>query len=228
MMRRSQLFNTMLIMIILIVGPLAIFVAGSIDATATHNASFCKWNFPWPRTVLYWINTGAGQFSSDHATRVQYGGNTWTEAGYNLILLRTSTRNSATNYSEVIKGYVPFGATAATDVPLSSNCNVDSGNPITGVVTIYNSSKNFHDDCLAMEYSHGYNWCNANNYYDIHEVSAHEFGHWFTIYDHDLCFSVYTMDTCIQPGDTYRRTLHSHDRSAAWIMYGCRSGYSCN
>lgn len=192
---------------------------------ATHESTQCKWDFPWPRTIWYWINTGAGQFSSSHATRVSYGNNTWTEAGFNLLFQRTTNRDAATNYTEHFKGSASSTTIAFVRVSPTSSCNRDAGNPITRVENVWNNQKNFHSDCLAA----GTQWCVNNQYYDIHNVSAHEVGHWFFIANETTANDVgHTMYKTISYGETLKRSLAQHDKDSAEIMYGFRSGYNCN
>lgn len=222
-MRPMSVLVRYAILALLVVVPTYLQVRTPQTVLATHKASFCKWDFPWPRTIWYWVNTGAGQFSTDLANRVQYGGNTWTEAGYNLKLERTLNRDNATNYSELYKGTLDSTYIALTRVSPSSNCNRDTGNPITRVEVIWNLSKRFYSDCLGSG-----SYCQNNGYYDTHDVAAHEFGHWFVIYDETSGADASdTMYQFMNYGDTFRRSLAQHDRDTAWVMYGCRSGYVC-
>ena len=125
MVRWRRLVPLIFLILAAVIGPLAVVTPRV--AQATHKSTACKWGFPWPRTIYYYVNTGVGQFSSDHATRVQYGGNTWTETGFNLLFQRTTNRDAATNYSEHFKGSASSTTVAWARVSPSTSCNVDAG-----------------------------------------------------------------------------------------------------
>ncbi len=194
------------------------------------NSSSCKWGFPWPRQVEYWIEEGSdpyNTFSSAEATRVSYGPATWTEGTFNLYFSRVSSLGQSEGGNTFIaKGAVssPQRIAEADTVPSTATCNVDQGNPITSAHITFNQNKGFSLDCAA------YQNCGQLQQYDLHDVSAHEAGHWFRLHD----ISEYeepwqaTMYNSMTWGSTYRRDLHEHDKDGAWIMYGCRTGDPCH
>lgn len=212
---------------------LLMFVAIPRVASADDVSTFCKWPQPWPKTVRYYISTTGGQFTANEAVRVAYGGNTWTEAGTNLILQRSYTMGGATNNSRVAMGSLSgLNAVAAVYIydsnnVVNTNCNVDNGNGISRAVMIWNYTLDFHEDCLAAG-----TFCQQNGYHDIHNISAHEFGHWFflrdtydnqpTDVDGDASDAEETMYGRTTYGETKKRSLTYDDRIWAGVMYGYR------
>lgn len=194
------------------------------------NTSSCKWGFPWPRQVDYWIEVGSdpyNTFSSAEATRVSYGPATWTEGTFNLYFSRVSSLGlSEGGNTFIAKGVVssPQRVAEAQTVPNRAYCNVDQGSPMTSAYIIFNQNKSFSLDCAA------YQNCGQLQQYDLHDVSAHEAGHWFFL---DDIFSgeepwQSTMYNDMTWGATIRRDLHEHDKDGAWIMYGCRTSDPCH
>lgn len=197
---------------------------------SADNSTMCKWDFPWPRRVNYIIYTGSYHFTVGEADHVQYGANVWWDVGSNLMLERVWEGWRTTNNSRAYKQYLnnpdgtPAGNPAITVVYHGSpDCNRDAGRPITKAETPFNSHFRWHDDCLRAWEENGYNWCQANDYWDVQEVAAHEFGHWFFIGDHQFEWRWdETMYNIILDGETWRRSLHQHDIDMALIMYGRR------
>lgn len=191
---------------------------------AANTATWCKWPWPWPTTVNYEIVSS--HFTADHANRIQYGGNAWSEGNFNLILQR-DLYGSRPN--RVVKGNPDPSrpnVIARTAVGVI-DCHVDpSPQPyrtITQITTTFHNNVNWYSDCLAA----GPTYCQTNNMYDLHNVAAHEFGHWFFLLDtYDSADSADTMFGWISFGETLKRTLNWHDRHQAWVMYGCRNGGS--
>ncbi|CAN5698960.1 hypothetical protein BH24CHL1_BH24CHL1_09100 [soil metagenome] len=228
-------------LVMLAIGIIPLFFM-SVGAQATDQTSQCKWDFPWPRTVYYYIDTTPGHFTSSEATRVSYGPNTWSEGGFNLKFTRVYNKTSATYYrpprenyyyyTTVQKGFVsndPLASAAAYVmdstgavhyITSTSSCNRDAGRPIRQVTTVFNTNTNFYLDCKSA-FSH----CNANDLVDIHNTSSHEFGHWFFL---GHTGSNYVSDTMYRTsgfGEWTKRDLASHDWTSARAMYGCRAGY---
>lgn len=195
------------------------------QTTTAAETTFCKWPTPWPRQVKYFLRTGGTYgFTSAQATRVSYGANTWSEAHFNLSFARVSTLSQATGSSTVYKGdvFAPYESLAETYVYDSynnwnPNCNRDTGNPIRQVNTVFSRYETWNLDCRAD------GTCAANNQFDLHHVSAHEFGHWFTM--GESYFRGDTMYHEAAPGDWYGRDLAVNDRISAHSMYGCAPGY---
>jgi len=156
---------------------------------------------------------------------VQNGPNAWSEAGFNLTFARV-TSIGASRYQATWVHKSPLannGYIAETIVFPTNRCNRDTGSPILAVETIFNSNNAFSPDCLAE----GTRSCANRNAFDLHEVAAHEFGHWFFMDDESniLDMVMYYSD---YPGDVSKRYPRPHDRESAWIMYGCRSGFNCH
>lgn len=217
----------LMVITLLLVSTFGFFFAAPQAVYADTIATACKWNFPWPRTVYYLVYTGGGQFTDDDANRVAYGAETWSAAGFNLILQRTFSRDEALNGTTFGLSYVHREVTsnpsylAETFVSPTPNCNVDGGNPITSVRTRYNPNIVFYPDCAAIRPT-----CEQNGWYDLHDNSTHEFGHWFTLGDD---YNVYeaSMYWYTDPGRTYARDLSGHDINQARLMYGCRFSGPC-
>jgi hypothetical protein len=92
-----------------------------------------------------------------------------------------------------------------------------------GATRARSANKNdlFYYDCLAA----GQSWCVSNNYYGIHNIAAHEFGHWFHLLDtYSSSDNLDTMYGYSYTGEVQQRTPTAHDLDEAWIMYGCRNG----
>ncbi len=199
---------------------------------ATHNATQCKWDFPWPKTVYYWIEEGSdsyNQFLPAEATRVSYGPATWTEGGFNLQFSRVYSLSSSTGGSTYIAmGFPPASNAVAQTFYYYPNggqaCNRDQGNPIIFAYTIFDQDRNFNLDCNAY-----HSTCINQEQYDYHDISSHELGHWFFLGD---IYSEGPTDATMfwwrNPGDYFGRDLASHDKDGGWIMYGCRSGFVCH
>lgn len=89
-------------------------------------------------------------------------------------------------------------------------------------MTSWDPDKRFYSDCRAA----GSAWCDANNYDDIHNVSAHEMGHWFHPgHSGDNNHTVNTSATMygyIPEGEWRRRDLTTDDITAGAIVYGYR------
>ncbi len=220
-----MLARRILLSAILVLMSSTVIAVRSEGASATHNSTDCKWDFPWPRTISYYIQTGAGQFTSAEADRVEYGNSTWTEGGFNLLFTRVGNPAWATNYTMHYKGDAEVGVIAWTRVSPHLNCDRDANDPITRAETVWSNTKNFNLDCLAAGPSN----CVSNEEYDIHNVSTHEVGHWFRMADETAASeTAHTMYYQIGYGEYYKRSLHQHDKDSAWIMYGCRSGYVCH
>jgi len=156
------------------------------SANATHNSTSCKWNFPWPRQVDYWIEQGTNpsiEFTAAEATRVSYGPATWSEGNFNLYFNRVSTVGQSEGGDTIIaKGSVSDpDAAAETTVYPPDICNLDLTNPIAFAVTIFNQSASFNLDCNANHAT-----CVSAGQIDLHNTSSHETGHWFAMDDiHD-------------------------------------------
>jgi hypothetical protein len=199
--------------------------APATTVLADPDTGDCKWPIGWwPLEVQYYIQTGGPHFTGSEAVRVSFGANTWSEANFNLSFNRVWSLQDATNGSRVFKGSTDPGVVAETLVYDSSqflnpSCNMDAGNPIFMIHTVYNSQVDFHSDCLAVS-----PFCQNNGYFDLHATSAHEFGHWFVMYDSFV--SGQTMYWRMFAGDTYQRTLTAGDRRSGHTMYGCGPGYS--
>lgn len=82
---------------------LALLVTGItglvFPARAADFTTSCKWPYPWPKTVYYYVDPGS---FGTHTDRVAYGASTWTEENFNLILSRDITNSP--NYVTI--GYV--------------------------------------------------------------------------------------------------------------------------
>jgi hypothetical protein len=149
---------------------------------ATHNATQCKWDFPWPKTVYYWIEEGSdsyNQFLPAEATRVSYGSATWTEGGFNLQFSRVYSLSSSTGGNTFIAMGVPhlsyaIAYTTSVHADLSQVCNRDQRNPIVMGNTVFNRDFNFKLDCKAY-----YSTCGSQDQQDFHNISSHETGHLF-------------------------------------------------
>lgn len=89
-------------------------------------------------------------------------------------------------------------------------------------MTSWDPDKRFYSDCRAA----GSAWCDANNYDDIHNVSAHEMGHWFHLgHSGDNNHTVNTSATMygyIPEGEWRKRDLTTDDITAGAIVYGYR------
>lgn len=196
---------------------------------ATHNATFCKWDFPWPRQIEYWIEEGSdsyNQFLPEEATRVSYGPATWSEGNFNLYFSRVPTLGQSEGGNTFIAmGVVSDPTHVAEAWPNPSpSCNRDAGNPINSAFIIFNRDAGFSLDCAA------YKNCGQLKQIDLHDLSAHETGHWFFLAD--ISWEGPTTATMFHHyqryDETFRRDLDTHDKDAAWIMYGCRSGTPCH
>lgn len=126
----------------------------------------------------------------------------------------------------IAKGVVssPDRVAEANSVPNFGYCNVDQGTPLTSAYAVFNRDMNFRLDCAA------YQNCGPLQQYDLHDVSAHEAGHWFYLRDILNGEEPWqaTMYNSMTWGSTYRRDLHEHDKDGAWIMYGCRTSNPCH
>lgn len=204
----------------------AVLVAASLAIPLTHPAavgatdisSWCKWGYPWPAWVSFYIH----DFYGDTANRVEYGAHTWAGANFNFVPYRDYNSN---NPNRIFRGPMSPGSTGrVAETRLyteGGSCSAYPGKDYRQIYraeTIFNVYTNFHADCNFP----GTDWCAANNYFDLHNVSAHEFSHWFWLYD-----SPDPEDTAnggIAPGEIKKRDLNWHDRQSAHIMYGCRNG----
>jgi predicted Zn-dependent protease len=198
------------------------------SVSATHNSTSCKWDFPWPRQVKYWIEQGTdegNEFSAAEATRVAYGPATWSEGNFNLYFTRVSTvAQSDGAATMIVKGTVSnYQYVAETIVTPSPDCNRDQGNPITSVETVFDHNDSFNLDCNANHAT-----CVYLNQFDLHNTSSHELGHWFTMKDVKDTPSTATMWYAESYGEYNKRDLDQHDKDTAWIMYGCRGGATCH
>ena len=154
-------------------------------------------------------------------------GGTWSDQGFNLSFNRVSTTSAATNgYGRVSEHVVaqPALSTSIADTFIYPNtgCNRDQGQPIQQAVTSWDPDRRFYSDCRAA----GTSWCASNGYYDIHNVAAHEFGHWFHLGhsgDNNHSINTYaTMYGTIYLGEWNKRDLTSDDAAAAALEYGYR------
>lgn len=233
-------------------------LVGPPEVAAHHHTTLCKWDFPWPRNVNYYLynsqynpSQSPPQFSVQEVTRISYGSGTWSEANFNLYFTphMTSVSNGFNQgyLSWVHRGTasnLPIGWVAVTYVwdihgnrPTGSHpCNRDTGSPIRQFNIMFNQDRGYHIDCLASG-----NHCKSNNLYDFHNVAAHEFGHTFLMDESgdwiipwvwaDGHGSESTMFKSTDAGETKKRTLENDDRDAGWRMYGCRNGkstYTCS
>jgi len=193
---RSRLAVTGMLLAIPLLGML--FALNIPNASATHHTSQCKWDFPWPRTVRYYIHTNyydpsmsPTQFSLSQAQRISYGPSTWSEGGFNLLFERgdrTQSQNGYGHLSYVMRGNLVYSDIIAQTYLRTSNgtlidsfddiqqgmCHRDQGRPIVAGFTIFNSLVQFSEDCAAYSCSNPDRW-------DLHAVAAHEFGHWFAM-----------------------------------------------
>jgi len=181
------------------------------EVSANDNTTFCKWGFPWPRTPLFFIDLGS--FTVNQAYAIQYGGESWYAANANLWFDRTY---GTTRDGEIYRGPVNAGNTAQTGTT-TIDCNVDQGRPIVWAYAVYDETGRFYEDCLAV----GQQWCIDNEYYDLHNISTHEFGHWFYM-THTYSSSDSSMSTFSDWGEVYKRDINSYDVQSAQIMYGSR------
>lgn len=180
------------------------------EAAADDNTTFCKWGFPWPREIYFWVNDW--HFDAGQANAIQYGGESWWGANANLWFVRDY---GAGYNGEVRRGPVQAGHIAETGTT-TIDCNVDAGRPITWAYTVYDQAGRFYADCLAI----GQQWCRDNQYYDVHNVSTHEFGHW--VWLNHTGDTGASMHCCIGWGDVNKRDINWHDGQSVRIMYGSR------
>jgi hypothetical protein len=212
----------------LILVTMAFAVMYADNAEATHNTTNCKWPFPWPADVYYWIDQGPDQnwqFTATEAERVEFGGNTWTNGGFNFLFHRVdfSWESSGGDYgwtTWIGRDEVPDGyAAVAGRHYVGSTCNVDTGNYLTAANIRFNQNRDFHIDCLAAG-----DHCQIEQEHDIHNVASHEFGHWVYLGDIDEPnFDYATMYHQITEwGETQKRSLSWYDDWGAEVMYGYR------
>lgn len=154
-------------------------IAGAYPSDAANTATWCKWPYPWPRTVNYEIVSA--HFTTDHANRVQYGANTWTEARFNLIFARDFYGSQPNKVRKGIPDPNNPGYPATTQIGVL-NCHVNPSpapyRTITQATTTFNSNVNWHHDCKAAP-----SICASGNMYDLHNMASHEFGHWYFLLD---------------------------------------------
>jgi hypothetical protein len=192
----------------------SVILASSVtpqEVSAHDNTTFCKWGFPWPRVPKFFVHL-SGSFTVSEANAIQYGGESWYAANANLWFDRTY---GTARDGEVYRGVTDDGNIAQTRTT-TTDCNVDEGRPIVWAYTVYHNTERFYTDCLAV----GQQWCVDNQYYDLHSVSTHEFGHWFLM-THSYSFGS-SMTTFVGWGDVEPRDINSHDAQSAQIMYGSR------
>ena len=77
-----------------------------------------------------------------------------------------------------------------------------------------------------------YNYCVSNGLYDLHDISANEFGHWFWMNDvcnfQGTCLDeAMTLNTRSYVAGTYRRDLTQHDKDSACAEYGYQGRTGC-
>lgn len=198
-------------------------------AEAGHNGSLCKWDFPWPHTVRYWIQPYQGSgygFTGAQAQRVSYGPATWDEGGFNLRFQQVSDSGDSSGAQHggtfIAKGDVDnpqYAAVANLEYyNPPGGCDVDQNRSIARAWTIFNKEKSFHIDCQAFP-----SVCQQDQRFDIHAISTHETGHWFQM-GHVTAsqYSDHAMWHSISPGQTSHRTLKHHDINTAYLMYGYR------
>lgn len=223
---------TLLIVFLLLPATLSLSGANATHGTSV-GTSFCKWDFPWTtgQSVKYWVSsTFAGpQFPGgfdDAVARVSYGAGTWNDWGFNLhFSLAESTSEAANGYGRVSQHVVATppnsGSIASVFIYPNTNCNREIGRPIQQAVTSWNPNFRFFSDCRAAETT----WCRDNGYHDIHNVAAHEFGHWFHL-GHSPADSSHatnqnaTMYGYISLGEWKKRDLTSDDIYAGTLEYG--------
>lgn len=141
-MRRLQRIVIVLLLLALV---MPMTVLGHDFSTA------CKWDFPWPRQVEYWIDiSSSGDFTAEEATRVSYGPATWSEGNFNLHFQRVwSLADSEGDNTFIARGPLmdPAGNVAEAYLSPSLSCNRMVGiplhrpesssiKPITGVSTV--------------------------------------------------------------------------------------------
>jgi hypothetical protein len=209
--------------LVLAAGSAGLFVAPR-PVEATDNSTFCKWAYPWPRTVNYFIHVGFAdyQFSGGDADRVAYGANTWNETNANLIFQRVYDLASAKNSgdyappTDIYKVYEP-GDTFIAQATLTKNggCDLDRGDANLFGIIEFNTRYQFHWDCAVV-----YPQCERNGWHDLHNIAAHEFGHWIHLRDNDV--SADTMYRSAPPGEITKRDLTFHDIDGLYVMYGRR------
>ncbi len=195
--------------------------------------TFCKWGFPWPRTVYYYVSSSIGWPNfiqgggPSFADRISYGGNTWNGWNFNLSFQKTTSTSVARNghptlVSQHYLGNTANNVVASVSISPPSNCNLDQGNPIVQSVMKWDPDYYFYTDCKAT----GTAWCQSQGYYDIHNVSSHEFGHWFHLGhsgdNNHASNSETTMYPTFALGEWKKRDLTADDIYAAYIMYGYR------
>ena len=217
------------------------------NANATHQATECKWNFPWPREVgLYLFNSTydsgmtPAQFNIDRMVRVSYGADSWSNAGFNLHFNPSFNFQDGWNEGPDNTSYLSFAQRGSTtyvdavaqvyleyhDADNVDQCDVDQGRPIVRAETIFNYQQGFHNDCLAAGQAH----CEYYDLHDVHNASAHEFGHWFhqghsgypTLFGCSGHGCDDTMFGSTSPGEVKKRSISANDKDAARVMYGCR------
>lgn len=128
-----------------------------------------------------------------------------------LVLLAALVASAFTGRTVVNANH---GTTVGT-----SFCKWDVPRP--RAVTSWDPDRRFRFDCRAA----GASWRASNGYYDIHNVAAHEFGHWFHLghsgdNNHSTNFDA-TMYCCQPLGEWKKRDLTSDDAAAA-LEYGYR------
>lgn len=211
---------------------LGAFVSIPLSAGATHNATSCKWDFPWPHQVEYWIEQGTDPtttLTSAEATRVSYGPATWSEGNFNLYFTRVSTAGqSEGGNSFIAKGTIENPNAAAETYSAhygtaGSNCNVDQGRALAWTYTVFDQYASWNLDCNA-----NHSTCITYDQFDLHDIASHELGHWFAMGDISDSPSTATMWYAASAGEYYKRDLDQHDKDSAWVMYGCRNGATCH
>ena len=91
------------------------------------------------------------------------------------------------------------------------------------VYTVFNRDVKWNLDCNFY-----YTFCFNNNYLDIHSAAAHEFSHWFVLYDtYNGAYSELTMYGYSYKAEYKKRDLTGHDKTSACVMYGYQGGGAC-
>lgn len=220
------------IMSVAIFTVLSAFASIPLSAGATHNTTSCKWGFPWPHQVEYWIEQGSNpstDFTSAEATRVSYGPATWSEGNFNLYFSRVSTlAQSEGGNSFIGKGTVSDPSYAAESFSAhygteGSDCNVDQSRELAWAYTIFDQYTSWNLDCNV-----NHSACVTYHQFDLHNIASHELGHWFTMGDISDAPSTATMWHTAAAGEYLKRDLDQHDKDSAWVMYGCRNGATCH
>ena len=160
----------------------------------------------WASSTVNWYHNNAS-LSSSWRSAIKSGRTAWTSTGASI------------NYSSQ-------GDTSRTGAVDGRNVwysqNLGSGALGTTYASYNSSTMELSDVDTVLNTYYAWSTSGASGYYDVQNVSTHEWGHWVHLYDdawYEYWDSDNTMYGVMGTGETSKRTLTSEDSSAILSVY---------